>query len=124
MDWYSWLLAFVLPLVVLWWISRGRVSKQQAREYWLQGARIIDVRSPAEFAAGHLPDAINVPLGQFAQRLPAEIPDRTTVLLLHCLSGGRSAIAVGQAKTLGYQRVFNLGSLARARGIAAALGRG
>jgi len=49
--------------------------------------------------------------------LPRQIADKQQPILLHCLSGGRSAIALRQLKTMGYQQVFNLGSLSRAQQI-------
>ena len=94
------------------------VSPQAARQFLAQGALVIDVRSPEEYSGGHLPNAVNIPLGDLRQGLPRRVKDKHQVLLLHCLSGGRSAIAQQQAKNLGYTGVFNLGSLARARRIA------
>jgi hydroxyacylglutathione hydrolase len=58
----------------------------------MEGAPVVDVRGAAEFDAGHVPGAINVPhtrLGVSLERLP-----RTGPLLVHCNSGARSAAAV------------------------------
>ena len=52
---------------------------------------IIDVRNPEEFAKGHIPQAINIPLSEFSARLD-EIPADRPVLLL-CLAGKRSTMA-------------------------------
>jgi rhodanese-related sulfurtransferase len=55
-------------------------------------ALVVDVREPDEFAAGHIPDAINLPLSSFqASRLP-DPAGRT--LVLNCLGGKRSAQAL------------------------------
>ena len=48
---------------------------------------------------------------------PGELKDKSRVLLLHCLSGGRSGIAKRQLKGMGYTNVFNLGSYGRAKQI-------
>jgi rhodanese-related sulfurtransferase len=56
-------------------------------------------------------------LGELRESLPRRVKDKNQVLLLHCLSGGRSGIARGQARSLGYSNVFNLGSYARAEKI-------
>jgi len=77
----------------------------------------MDVRSPEEFQAGHVPGAMNLPLGELRDHLPRRVPDKNQALLLHCLSGGRRGIARHQLKSLGYANVFNLGSLAPARRI-------
>ena len=85
-----------------------------ARKHLAAGALVIDVRSPEEFRSGHVPGAINIPLGELRESLPGRVTDKNQVLLLHCLSGGRSGIARRQLRSLGYPNVFNLGSYARA----------
>lgn len=73
-----------------------------------EGAFIVDVRSPAEFATGHAKGAINIPLGQLASQLP-KFKNKNNIIVC-CLSGGRS----GQAKTIleqnGFTHVVNGGS--------------
>jgi phage shock protein E len=91
------------------------VPTETARKHFAAGALIIDVRSPEEFRSGHVPSALNIPLGQLCEQLPKHVKEPQQPLLLHCLSGGRSAIAQQQLKRMGYTHVFNLGSLARAR---------
>lgn len=57
-------------------------------------AAVVDVREPDEFAAGHIPGAVNVPLSRFrASRLPH--PEGKT-LVLNCLGGKRSGMALDQ----------------------------
>lgn len=114
MDWVVWIIGAVVVGAWLLWRRRGLIAPDEAKRLWREGARVIDVRSEAEFRERHLPQAINIPLGEWKEALPRQVPDRNTVLLLHCLSGGRSAIARHQARSLGYARVFNLGSLPRA----------
>jgi adenylyltransferase/sulfurtransferase len=60
---------------------------------------IIDVREPREFSAGHLPGAVNIPLGNLSQRL-AEIPPLSPVVFI-CRSGGRSQAACELAARAG-----------------------
>ena len=95
----------------------GLVSAEAARTYLKQGALVVDVRSAEEFKAGHLPNAVNIPLGELQNSLPRRVSDKNQVLLLHCLSGTRSGIARRALKSMGYTNVFNLGSLARAQKI-------
>lgn len=75
---------------------------------------MIDVRSAGEFASGHLPGAINLPLGEIERSLPLKVKDKNQVLLLHCQAGGRSSQARKKLIALGYLKAFNLGSFDRA----------
>lgn len=93
------------------------VSAEIARKHLAEGALVIDVRSPEEFRSEKVPGAINLPLGELRDSLPRRVKDKHQPLLVHCLSGGRSAIARQQIKSMGYTNVFNLGSLARAQDI-------
>ncbi len=116
----NWTLAVVLGLVLLAFFLSKRmsfVSAEAARKYLREGAAVIDVRSPEEFRSRHLPGALNIPLGELREGLARSVRDKNQVLLLHCLSGGRSGIAKVQAKKLGYARVFNLGGYGRAEAI-------
>ncbi len=89
----------------------------KAQQLLQQGASIVDVRETTEFAAGHLPGAVNIPLGTLKSELPRRFPDKNQVLLLHCLSGMRSGIARRQLRSLGYQNAYNIGSYARAESV-------
>ena len=73
-----------------------------------RGARVIDVREPAEFTGelGHVPGAELVPLSTLAA---AAAPwRRDGDLLIVCRSGGRSARAAMQLRAMGFTRVMNL----------------
>jgi phage shock protein E len=116
MNWVILIVAIVVVAVLL--IKRmSFVSEEIARQHLANGAIVIDVRSPEEFASGNVRGAINIPLGELKDEIPGRVKDKNQVLLVHCLSGGRSGIAQQQLKGLGYPNVFNLGSLARARSI-------
>lgn len=67
---------------------------------------VIDVRNPAEFAAGHLVGAHNIPLGELPHRL-AELPIGAP-LLVHCAGGARSAIAASVLLRAGFLDLTNL----------------
>ena len=55
--------------------------------------------------------------------VPQRVKDKNQVLLLHCLSGGRSGLAKRQLKKMGYTHVFNLGSYSRASQIVSEKGK-
>lgn len=71
-------------------------------------AVVIDVCSPAEYAAGHVVGARNVPLDELAQRLPQVVKNKATPLVLVCASGVRSRRAAAIAKKLGYDKAVSL----------------
>ena len=118
MDWKTLLVVggILAAFIILKRVSF--LSAEKARELLRQGAIVVDVRNPGEFNSGPLPQARNIPLGELSSELPRRIPDRRQVLLLHCLSGGRSGIAQRQLRKLGYSNAYNLGSFARAKALA------
>ena len=117
MEWI--LILIVLGLVAgsVAFTKLGSISPAAARDYLRQGAKVIDVRSAGEYQSQHLPNAIHIPLGELEQRISGHAPNKDEVLLLHCLSGGRSGMGRRILKRMGYARVYNLGSFARARKI-------
>jgi rhodanese-related sulfurtransferase len=58
---------------------------------------VVDVREPHEFAAGHIPNALNMPMSRFD---PAELPKGRPVVLI-CQAGGRSKNALNRARSIG-----------------------
>jgi len=78
----------------------------------MEGALLVDVREPGEYAAGHIPGAVNAPLSTLEEAdLPMDRP-----LFLYCLRGSRSARAAGLLKRRGYSRVKSIGGINRYRG--------
>lgn len=73
-----------------------------------QDALVIDVREADEFAAGHLPDARNIPVGKLAERVVEIEKYKDQPLVLCCASGMRSAKACGELKKLGFSRLHSL----------------
>jgi rhodanese-related sulfurtransferase len=73
------------------------------------GALLLDVREPGEWAAGHDPRAVLVPLGQLSARV-AELPaDRAIVVI--CRSGRRSDVAAGHLRQRGLDAVNLAGGM-------------
>ena len=98
--------------IAFWWWKRPDLSSARARELVKGGASLIDVRSPAEFAAGHISGARNIPVGEIARRsTEAGSTDRPVVV--YCASGTRSAMARRTLRAAGYRQVYNLGPMSR-----------
>jgi phage shock protein E len=73
------------------------------------GVQIIDVRTPEEFADGHIQGAVNIPVQQsdFAERVAELDPNGTYAV--YCRSGNRSRGAVAQMKDAGITTIYELG---------------
>jgi len=68
-------------------------------------AVFLDVRDPNEFAAGHLPGAINVSRGTLEFNIWNKIPDHNSKIYVYCKTTGRSAFATRSLNDLGYKNV-------------------
>lgn len=78
-------------------------------------AKLIDVREEDEYAAGHIPASINIPLSKI-ESAQGEITDLDTPLFVYCRSGNRSGQAVDWLKQAGYRKVKNIGGIANYNG--------
>jgi phage shock protein E len=76
---------------------------------------IIDVRSPQEFATGHVDGAINIEHTAIAQEIAKAGVSKDDTVLLYCQSGRRSGMALETLKGLGFSKAENVGSLDQAR---------
>jgi phage shock protein E len=105
--------ALVLAAAVFLLVRRrGDLTPDEAHRLVERGALLVDVRSPDEFAAGHLPNAVNVPVGELDARL-GELGPKDRPLVLYCRSGNRSARAAGTLTRAGFTGVHNLGAMSR-----------
>ncbi len=84
-------------------------QEQQAWSLIRSGALIVDVRTPEEYAVGHLEGAIHVPHDQVAAQLKAFGDDKARTIVLYCGSGRRAGLAETTLADAGYGNVFNAG---------------
>jgi len=70
-------------------------------------AIILDVRSPMEFASGHVEGAISLPLDRFVDQYASLLPDKAQQVVVYCASGARSGQAVQYLAQQGYTNVKN-----------------
>ncbi|MEO1288674.1 MAG: rhodanese-like domain-containing protein [Chloroflexota bacterium] len=114
------LFMMMIGLVVLTACSGGNsVTLITPDEYVAQfqetGAEhlLIDVRTPQEFASGHIAGAINIPVDQIVNRLD-EIPQNIAVVV-YCQSGNRSGRAASILSDNNYNDIYDLGGITRWR---------
>lgn len=73
------------------------------------GALLLDVRTPAEYASGHVRGATNIPVQELSLRMH-EVGDKKRPIVVYCRSGARSAAASGLLRANGYD-VVDIGGM-------------
>jgi len=90
--------------------STAEAAGGTAAELLPANTMLIDVRTPAEFAEGHLDGAINVPVELPTFTAQVALLDPTMDYLVYCRTGRRAEIAIDYMEKLGFSAV-NLGSV-------------
>jgi phage shock protein E len=103
-------IAALAILLVLQRLRNGKASTAVVRQKLVSGARVVDVRTPGEFASGAYPKAKNIPLDRLDARM--DELDKRKPLVLYCASGSRSAQAARLLKRAGFADVVSAGGLA------------
>jgi molybdopterin/thiamine biosynthesis adenylyltransferase/rhodanese-related sulfurtransferase len=85
------------------------IDPAEARQQASNGAVLVDVREPEEWATGHVPGAKHVPKSYLESRIEGAVPDRSQHVILYCASGNRSAWATRTlVEDLGYENVESM----------------
>lgn len=79
-------------------------------EHLARNGAVIDVREPAEFQAGHLPGAVNIPRGviEFTIGNNPGLANKDEPIVLYCKTGGRAALSAVNLQRMGYSKVRSL----------------
>ena len=75
-----------------------------------ENTTLIDVRTVAEYNAGHLDTAINIPHTEIKEKIAGIVTDKERTIIVYCRSGRRSGIALSVLKKMGYKNVTNAGA--------------
>ena len=75
------------------------------------GYIILDVRTPKEFAAGHIAGAILIPDYEIREKAESILTDKDQLILVYCRSGRRSKNAANELATLGYTNIKEFGGI-------------
>ena len=101
--------------------ARSRIIEVEATAFAAApgGGVVIDVREPAEFAAGHIAGAVNIPRGVLEFQVEAHpalacaiepaLSRKDLPLMLVCRSGGRAALAADSLQAMGFANVRSIG---------------
>lgn len=72
---------------------------------------LLDVRRPDEYAAGHIPGAVNLPNEKIGDTKPDSLPDQNATIVVYCRTGVRSKEAANKLLALGYTDVRDMGGI-------------
>lgn len=90
-----------------------QISQEEAKEIMANedGYIILDVRTQEEFAEGHIPDAICIPVETITDSQPEELPYVNQKILVYCRSGNRSKQASEKLTAIGYTNIYEFGGI-------------
>lgn len=111
-QWFPYVFIGLMAVFFVYTRFVGKASLEEARALVSQGAVLLDVRTPGEFAAGHIDGAKNIPVDALSGRI-GEVGAKETPVVVYCRSGARSARATAMLKSAGFQRVEDLGPMSR-----------
>jgi rhodanese-related sulfurtransferase len=112
-NWMLVAIAVVSGAMLLWSFVGGKLSgvdeadTLKATRLYNDDALVLDVREDKEYAAGHIPRAKHIPLGQLNSRITELDKFKSKPILVTCRSGQRSARACGMLKKAGFETVYN-----------------
>jgi len=89
------------------------------RQSLASGAKLVDVRTRAEFAAGHVDGAINIPVSELSSKLK-KLGQKRKPLVIYCRSGSRSGHAVRFLRAQGFKNVLDMKAMSNWSAVQAA----
>lgn len=86
------------------------VNIEQANAMIANGSIALDIREPAEYEAGSIPNSIHIPRGVLEFKITdhPNFQDRDASIVIYCRSGGRSALAAVSLEKLGYTNTCSM----------------
>lgn len=75
------------------------------------GIILLDVRTPEEFAEGHIPGAIRITDSELEAEAPRQLPDKDAKILVYCRSGRRSQASAQKLTDMGYTQIYDMGGI-------------
>lgn len=84
------------------------VNQATFKQLLLQDLPLLDVRTPREYASGHIAKAVNIDYNAPDFEAQINALDRNQPFLIYCAVGGRSAKAAARMQALGFKKVYEL----------------
>ncbi len=88
--------------------TSGKVDGAKARSLVREGAKLVDVRTAAEYEEKHVEGAVNVPVDAIGSR---DLGPKDKPIVVYCQSGRRSARAAETLRSRGYVNVYDIGGM-------------
>ena len=107
----------LISCMVFAFVACGAIYSQEPHDYVHSSAMpagnivILDVRTQAEFDAGHMENAVLLPYDQIREKAAGILPSKDQPIQVYCRSGRRSAIAADILRGMGFTDVYDLGGL-------------
>ena len=86
------------------------IAQSELYNFLSQDVYILDVRTEREFKSMHLRNAINLPLYMLNRNIQSIIPDKDSKILVYCMAGDRTKIAIQHLNNLGYKKIYIWGN--------------
>jgi len=91
--------------------SVTKITSEEAQKMMSGDVIILDVRTQDEYAGGHIPNAICLPVDQVSAQAANVLPDKSQTILVYCRSGVRASTASQTLADMGYTNVYNFGGI-------------
>lgn len=94
-------------------MSYEQITQEEAKKIMDSDNTVIvlDVRTPDEFASGHIKNAINIPNETIFDKEVLELTDKSQLILVYCRSGRRSKEAAQKLAEIGYSNIKEFGGI-------------
>ncbi len=93
------------------YMGQNLISSKEAKRLIKEGKikKVIDVRTNAEWRAGHYPGAVHIPVSAINKKTTAQLPNKG--LLVYCNTGQRARFAAEKLENLGFKNVYYIAGL-------------
>jgi len=109
------LIGGALAALIVFVTINKTIKRRKAMDKIAEGAIVIDVRTPGEFAGGHYKGAINIPVDSLQKNI-TKVGPKDKPVIVYCASGARSSAAAGILKRSGFTNVLNAGRISNMPG--------
>jgi len=86
------------------------IAQSELYDFLNQEVYILDVRTEREFKSMRVRNAINLPLYMLSRNIQSIIPDKESKILVYCMAGDRTRLAIQKLNSMGYRNIYIWGN--------------